>query len=62
MKRTSRLSTLEEIALEERREGIRNSRCRRYLSVIVGIGLTLNLSGLGNSHAIAAWIRTILGG
>jgi hypothetical protein len=57
MRRLSELSSPEDFDREERREKIRNSRCRRYVGVILGISVAINLPGL--SAKLAESISTL---
>ncbi|HEY6145113.1 MAG TPA: hypothetical protein VIV13_02475 [Solirubrobacterales bacterium] len=64
MRRASKLSTAEDFAIEERREGIRNTRTRRVMSIILCFSLALTLPGLDDdfTQVLAALFHAVVSG
>jgi hypothetical protein len=61
MMRVSKLSSPEDFVVERWREEIRNSRCRRYISIVLSIALAVHLSGADDSHLVATLLQALPG-
>lgn len=64
MRRLSQLSRPEDFNREERREAIRNSRCRRYMGMILCLSLAINLRSVSAEliEPISVLSRALVGG
>jgi hypothetical protein len=63
VRRASKLTTSEDFAIEERREGIRDSRIRRLMTVILSLSFALHLSTSDDdlAHLISSIFRAVSG-
>lgn len=63
MRRASKLSTPEDFAIEERREGIRDARTRRAMNMILCVSLALSLSSFDDdlTRFISNLVHTFAG-
>jgi hypothetical protein len=63
MRRASKLSTPEDFAVEERREGIRDSRTRRAMNMVLCVSLALSLPNFDDdlAHLISTLFHTLAG-